>query len=126
VNEGHHDLSHHGGSAEKKAKIAKINRFHMEQFSYFLSKLKAMREGTGSVLDHSMIVCGSAIADGDHHVHKDLPVLLCGGGAGALKPGRHIKFPTGTPMTNLYLSMFDAMGVKADRVGDSTEPLKDI
>ena len=93
VTDGHHDLSHHGGSNEKQAKIAKINRFHMEQFANFIGKLKGMREGSGTVLDNSMIVCGSAIADGDRHAHHDLPVLLCGGGAGALKPGRHVEFP---------------------------------
>ena len=93
VNEGHHDLSHHGNSPEKKAKIAKINRCHMEQFAGFLAKLKTMREGSGTVLDNSMIVLGSGIADGNAHEHHDLPVLLAGGGAGALKPGRHVKFP---------------------------------
>ena len=85
-----------------------------------------MRESRGTVLDNSMIVLGSAIADGDRHAHNDLPVLLCGGGGGALKPGRHIKFEKDTPMTNLYLSMFDVMGVKAERLGDSTGRLKNI
>jgi hypothetical protein len=126
VNDGHHELSHHGGSAEKQAKIAKINRFHMEQFAYFLGKLKGMREGMGSVLDNSMIVCGSAIADGDRHAHHDLPVLLAGGGAGVLKPGRHVEFGKETPMTNLYLTMLGHMGVKAERLGDSTGPLKNV
>jgi hypothetical protein len=126
VTDGHHDLSHHGGSSEKQAKIAKINRYHLEQFAYFLGKLKGMREGSGSVLDNSMIVCGSAIADGDRHAHHDLPVLLCGSGGGALKPGRHVEFPKETPMTNLYLTLLGNMGAKVDRIGDSTEPLKNI
>jgi hypothetical protein len=126
VTDGHHDLSHHGGSAEKQAKIAKINRYHMEQFAHFLAKLKTMREGMGSVLDHSMIVLGSAIADGDRHAHHDLPVLLCGGGSGALKPGRHVEFTQETPMNNLYLALFEQMGVKAERFGDSTGVLKNI
>jgi hypothetical protein len=126
VTDGHHDLSHHGGSNEKQAKIAKINRYHMEQFAYFLGKLKGMREGSGTVLDNSMIVCGSAIADGDRHAHHDLPVLLCGGGAGALKPGRHVEFPSETPMTNLYLTLLGHMGAKAERIGDSTQPLKNV
>jgi hypothetical protein len=120
VNEGHHELSHHSGSAEKKAKIAKINTWHMEQFNGFLTKLKSMREAGGTVLDNSMIVCGSGIADGNAHAHNDLPILLCGGGAGALKPGRHVVYGKDTPMTNLYLTMLDQMGVKADRLGDST------
>ncbi len=126
VNEGHHDLSHHGEDAAKKAKIAKINRYHLEQFAYFLGKLNAMKEGASNVLDHSMIVFGSAIADGNRHSHDDLPVLLCGTGGGTLNAGRHVRYPKETPMTNLYLSLFDRMGVKADRVGDSTGPLKDV
>ena len=125
VNEGHHDLSHHGNSAEKKAKIAKINRFHVEQFAGFLAKLKAMREQSGTVLDNSMIVLGSGIADGNKHQHNELPVLLCGQGAGALQPGRHVKFSE-TPMTNLYLTLLSQMGVKADRIGDSTGMLKNV
>ncbi len=126
VTEGHHELSHHGNSAEKKEKIAKINRFHMEQVAYLLTKLQTMKEGAGSVLDNSMIVVGSAIADGNAHAHHDLPVLLCGGGAGSLKPGRHVRYDKETPMTNLYLSLLDRMGVKADRLGDSTGRLDRI
>jgi hypothetical protein len=126
VTDGHHDLSHHGHSPDKQAKIAKINHYHMEQFAYFIAKLKSMREGSGTLLDNCMIVCGSAIADGDRHDHHDLPVLLCGGGAGAFKPGRHVRFAKETPMTNLFLTMFDLMGVKADRIGDSTGRLKGV
>jgi hypothetical protein len=126
VTDGHHDLSHHGGSAEKQAKIAKINKYHIEQFAYFLDRLKKMREGSGTVLDNSMIVLGSAIADGDRHAHHDLPILLCGAGGGALTPGRHVEFAKETPMTNLYLKLFENMGVKADRFGDSTGVLKNV
>jgi hypothetical protein len=126
VSDGHHDLSHHGNSQEKKDKIAKINHYHMEQFAYFLGKLKAMREGSGSVLDNSMIVCGSAIADGNAHAHHDLPVLLCGSGGGAVTAGRHFRYEKETPMTNLYLTLLDRMGVKADSLGDSTGKLKDV
>jgi hypothetical protein len=126
VNDGHHEISHHGGSAEKKGKIAKINQWHMERFAEFLAKLKTMRESGGTVLDNSMIVIGSAIADGDRHAHHDLPVLLAGGGAGALKPGRHVEYPKNTPMTNLYMTMMHHMGVKADKLGDSTGKLENV
>jgi hypothetical protein len=126
VTEGHHDLSHHGNSAEKKEKIAKINRFHIEQVAYFLGKLQSMKEGVGTVLDNSMIVVGSAIADGNAHQHHDLPVLLCGGGAGSLKPGRHVRYDKETPMTNLYMALLDRMGAKTDKIGDSTGKLEKI
>jgi hypothetical protein len=127
VTDGHHELSHHGNSTEKKEKIARINRYHMEQVAYLLTKLQSMKESTGgSVLDHSMIVVGSAIADGNAHAHHDLPVLLCGGGGGTLKPGRHVRYDTETPMTNLYLSLLDRMSVKTERLGDSTGRLERI
>lgn len=126
VNEAHHEISHHGGSPDKKAKLAKINQYHMERFAEFLAKLKTSREGAGSVLDNSMIVLGSAIGDGDRHNHNDLPVLLAGGGGGALKPGRHVQYAKDTPMTNLYLTMMHHMNVKVDKIGDSTGLLENV
>ena len=87
VPEGHHDLSHHGKDAEKQAKIKKINIYHVEQFAYFLAKLRSIREGDGTVLDHSMIVYGSGISDGDRHNHDDLPILVAGRGGGTIKGG---------------------------------------
>lgn len=126
VPEGHHDLSHHEGRLERKQKIAKINRFHIEQFAYFLKQLKSMPEGQGNVLDNSMIVYGSGIADGNSHNHNDLPVLLAGRGRGQLNPGRHVRFEGRPPMTNLFLSMLDRMGAPVDQLGDSTGRLENI
>ena len=120
VPDGHHDLSHHGGNTEKLDKIARINRLHVEQFAYFIERLKSVREGEGTLLDHSMIMYGSGLSDGNRHNNEDLPVLLAGRGGGTLEPGRHIKFRRETPMANLFLSMLDRMGVQADRFGDST------
>jgi hypothetical protein len=126
VPEGHHDLSHHGRNAEKQAKIAKINRFHIEQFAYFVQKLQSIREGEGTLLDHSMIVYGSAIGDGDRHNHDDLPVLLVGSGGGAFRTGRHVIYPRNTPMANLFLNMMDVLHVQAEKFGDSTGRLEGL
>ncbi len=126
VTDGHHDLSHHGGNEEKKAKIAKINTFHMRQFAYFIEKLRSTKDGEGTLLDNSMILYGSGLADGNRHEHHNLPVLLAGRGGGSVSPGRHIQAPKETPMTNLFLSMLDRMGAKTERIGDSTGPLKEI
>jgi hypothetical protein len=123
VADGHHDLSHHGGNKEKKEKIARINQFHMQQFAWFLERLKSVREGEGTLLDNCMIVYGSGISDGDAHAHNDLPVIMAGRGAGTLNPGRHVRYPKDTPMTNLYLSMLERMDVKEERFGDSTGKL---
>jgi len=123
VPEGHHDLSHHGNDAAKKEKIRKINLFHMRQLAYLLEKLNGVQEGDGTLLDHCMLAYGSGIHDGNAHNHEDLPLLLAGGGCGTLTPGRHMKFATETPLSNLWLSMLDRMEVSWDRLGDSTGSL---
>ena len=123
VTEGHHTLSHHGGNKEKIDQIRKIDKFHIEQFAYFLQKLSQMKEGEKSVLDNSMILFGCGIGDGNRHNHNDLPILLAGRGGGKITPGRHVKYDQNTPLCNLYVSMLDAVGVKVDRFGDSTGPL---
>ncbi|MBI4601364.1 MAG: DUF1552 domain-containing protein [Planctomycetes bacterium] len=120
VPEGHHDLSHHGGNKEKQAKIAKINRFHMEGFAYFIAKLKGVREGDGTLLDHCMIVYGSGIGDGNRHNHDELPVVLLGRGGGSIETGRHVRYKRNTPLNNLYLCLLDRMDASVDALGDST------
>jgi hypothetical protein len=126
VAEGHHDMSHHGGNKDKKAKIQKINQFHIDQFAYLLGKLKAIKEGDGTLLDHCMIVYGSGIGDGDRHNHDNLPILLAGKGGGTLKMGRHIRYAKETPLMNLYLNMLDRMDVHIDSFGDSTGRLTEL
>lgn len=123
VRGGHHDQSHHGNDPEKRKNLARINRFHAELFAHFLKRLKETPEGNGTLLDNSMIVYGSGLADPDHHDHGNLPLLLAGRGGGTIAPGRHIRFEKDTPMANLFLSMMDRMGVDAPRFGDSTGKL---
>ncbi len=127
ISEGHHHLSHHKNKAETLEKIAKIDHFYMQQLAYFLGRLEEMKDADGSsVLDNSMVVYGCAISDGDRHNHDDLPIVLAGGGGGTLTPGRHVDFDSNVPMTNLYLSMLDRMGVSLDRFGDSTGRVKNL
>jgi hypothetical protein len=126
VAEGHHSISHHRNDENKIAKLAKIDRFYVQQFAYFLKKLQHLQEADGSsLLDHCMVVYGSGISDGNRHNHEDLPVLLAGGSAAGLKVGRHKRFD-GLPMTNLYLSLLGKMGVDAEALGDSTGKLADV
>jgi hypothetical protein len=119
VPEGHHDLSHHGGNPQKHEKLVRINRFHVGQLAYFLRKLKGTREAGGTLLDHSMVLYGSGISDGDRHNHDDLPIILAGRGGGTLAPGRHLRYGK-TPLCNLFLSMLDRMGTPVETLGDST------
>lgn len=124
VNEGHHELSHHGKSEHKQAQIAKINRYHLDRFAYLLKQLSSVREGERTLLDNSLIVYGSGISDGDRHNHDNLPIILAGSGAGRIKTGRHIRYENGTPLCNLYLWMMQQMGAKADQFGDSNGIVK--
>lgn len=126
VTEGHHTVSHHGRDKQKVEAIRKIDRFHVEQLAYFLGRLKSIREGSGTLLDSSMVMLGSGIGDGDRHNHDDLPILMAGRGGGAISPGRHLQFSRNTPLCNLYVSMLDAMGTPVKRFGDSTGPLKGL
>ncbi len=126
VPEGHHDLSHHGNDQTKKSKLRQINTFHVKQLAHLLEKLKSIREGDGTLLDHAMIAYGSGNSDGNRHNHDDLPILLAGGGCGTLGPGRHIRYPNETPLTNLWLAMLNRMSVESAQLGDSTGVLQGL
>lgn len=105
-------------------KVAQINVYHVQLFAAYLKKLKAVKEGNGTMLDNVMLVYGAGISDGNRHNHEDLPMLLAGRGGGQLKPGRHIAYKPGKPMTNLYLSLLDCLGVQPEKIGDSTGKLE--
>ncbi len=126
VKEGHHDLSHHGNSAEKKAKIAEINRFHVTQLAYIIERMKSIKEGDGTLLDHTMLCYGSGNSDGNRHNHDDLPILVAGKGCGTIKTGRHVVYPNRTPLNNLWLSMLNRMDIKTAQLGDSTGELPNL
>ena len=126
VSDVHHGLSHHRRDQEKIRKISKINRFHIEQFAYFLGKMKSVSDGEGTLLDSSMIVYGSGLSDGNLHTHEGLPVLLAGRAGNTLKPGRHMVYAEKTPLNNLFLSMLDRMGIPTETLGDSTGKLEHL
>jgi hypothetical protein len=123
VPDGHHACSHHQNDPVKLAKLAKINRYHIQHFTYFLEKLRATPDGDGSLLDHSVFVYGSGISDGNIHFHLDLPMVVVGGGAGTLHGGRHLKYASDTPLSNLYVALLDKLGLPLDQFGDSTGQL---
>jgi hypothetical protein len=123
ISEGHHGLTHHSGDKEKIEKVTQINCYHIKSLTYALDKLKAVKEGDGTLLDHSMIVYGSGISDGNRHDHSNLPLVLAGRGNGTLKPARHVRYAPETPMANLFVSMLDRMGVEPERFGDSNGKL---
>jgi hypothetical protein len=116
----HHSLTHHQGDTAKIEKVIRINIFHTTLFQHFLEKMQAVNDGDGSLLDHSLLIYGSALGDGNLHLYKDLPVLLVGGGVGGIRGGRHIRYAEDTPMANLYLTLLDKLGVSLESFGDST------
>jgi hypothetical protein len=120
----HHPLTHHQHDAVKIAKVVQINIFHAKMFSYYLEKLRSTPDGDGSLLDHLVLLYGSSLSDGNEHSHHDLPTLIMGGGLGQVKTGRHIRYPKDTPMPNLFLTLLDKVGVKVDKLGDSTGKLE--
>jgi hypothetical protein len=126
VSEGHHDLSHHGNDAAKKAKIRDINTFHTRQLAYLLEKMKSVPEGDGTLLDHAMVAYGSGNSDGNAHNHDNLPILLAGGGCGTLTSGRHIRYPKETPLNNLWVSLLNRMEIDVAQLGDSTGALAEL
>jgi hypothetical protein len=123
VSEQHHPLSHHQEDPEKLAKLTRINTFHASLFAYYLDRLKATTDGEGSLFDHSVVLYGSGMSNSNQHVPHQLPIVLTGKGSGQIKGGRHVRFPNGTPLTNLYLTMLHKLGVPVERVGDSNGQL---
>jgi uncharacterized protein DUF1552 len=124
INDPHHPFTHHQGDPQKIEKAAQVNLFHMQMFAYSLEKLRSTPDGDGSLLDHSMIVYGSGLSDGNLHLPLDLPILLVGGGAGQLKGNRHLKYPQKTPLANLFLTLLDKLGIPTENFGDGTGELE--
>jgi hypothetical protein len=122
VKGGHHELSHHEGRPEKTGPYQRINRWHVEEYARMLQRMAAIREGEGTLLDHSMVVFGCAMRDGNAHDPSDLPIVVAGRGGG-LPVGQHLAFPNPTRLCNLWLALLQRMGVESDAFGDSSGPL---
>ena len=116
----HHSLTHHQGDTAKIEKVLRINIFHATLYRYFLERLRSIPDGDGSLLDHSLLVYGSALSDGNMHLYKDLPVFVVGGGVAGIEGDRHVRYPENTPIANLYLALLDKVGIQLESFGDST------
>jgi hypothetical protein len=121
IADSHHGLTHHGGDKEKIEKCIQISRYQMEQFGYFISKLKATPDGDGTLFDHVMVTYGSGLSR--DHDHDNLPTIVTGGGNGLFKLGRHVKYAPETPLANLHVAMMDQMGIPAESFADSNGKL---
>ena len=120
---GFHGASHHANVRDRMDQFALINKYHVQMLEYFVSKLADTADGDGSLLDHSMLLYGSSMSNGNQHDHGPLPLILMGGASGKLQGNRHIVAKAETPMSNLLLGMLDTLGVRQDSFGDSTDRL---
>jgi hypothetical protein len=121
INEAHHPISHHGNQPEKLARLARINAYHVLLFSYLVEKLKATKDGDGTLLDHTSYLLGSGMGNPNVHDHTNLPVVLAGG-----KGGRHLRYSSPIPLANVHLSLLEKVGVHTEKFGDSTGLIEDL
>jgi len=126
VPEGHHTVSHHQLNPHNIEQYTKINIHQVSLFSKLIDRMHNTPDGDGSLLDHSIMMYGTGMGDGDHHTPYDLPVILVGGGSGKMKGGRHIKYAMHTPFMNLGLTLLDKVGVQVDSISDSTGLLTNL
>jgi hypothetical protein len=126
IPDGHHPLTHHRNQLPLMEKVSQINTYHVQQFAGWVEKLKSIQEGDGSLLDNSMIVYGAGLTDGNRHNHEDLPTLIAGRAGNYIKPGRRIVYRKETPMSNLFLTMMDRMGVHVENFGDASGRLQGL
>jgi hypothetical protein len=126
VPDPHHPLSHHGNDPAKIERMSRINAFHVSLFAEFLGKLKATREGNGTLLDHSLFLYGSGIGNPNIHDHTNLPIIVAGGGATGMKGNRHLRFAKPTPLANLHLTLLDKAGVRLDKFADSNGKVNEL
>ncbi len=121
-----HATSHHQNNPEKLEKLTKINTYHVSLIAYFMDKLKAIPDGDGTLLDHSLVLFGSSMSNSNMHNHSPLPVFVAGGACGRMKGGRHIKYPEDTPMANLLATTLVKAGLNENHIGDSTGILSEV
>jgi hypothetical protein len=115
-----HNLSHHSNDRGNMDRFAQLNTYHMTKFAYFVDRLKATSDGDGTLLDHSLVLYGSSLSDGNQHNFSPLPIVLAGGASGKVKGGRHLVFPKDTHMSNLLVAMLNTLDARVEKFGDST------
>jgi hypothetical protein len=126
VKGNHHSISHHMDKPEFLEEYTRITQWHIEQYAYFLGKLKSIKEGDKTLLENSMVVFNSDLRDGNRHSPRNLPVILAGQGGGKIKTGQNVAYAKETPLANLYMSMLHAMNIEQKQFGDSTGTLPNI
>lgn len=120
---GHHSMTHAQNNEKVRRELEQLDRFHVEQFARLVAKMDSIPEGEGTLLDNMMFTLGSGLSSGALHVYTDLPIVVAGSGGGRIATNCHYQSSAGTPVANLWLAMAQVMGVRTDRIADSTGPL---
>jgi hypothetical protein len=126
VPDAFHALSHHQNNAAKLARLLRVQTYHSRMFARFVQKLADMPDGDGSLLDHSILVYGSNMANSNAHDHFPLPTAIVGGGCGAIKGNQHLRYPDRTPLSNAMLTVLNRAGVPVESIGDSTGTISEV
>lgn len=126
VADSHHPLSHHSNDVPKLERLHKVNAYHFRQFARLVDKLSLLPEGEGTMLDNSLFLYGTGISDSNTHFFDDLPIAVVAGKETGIDGGRYVRYPQGTPLANLHVSLLDKLGVRLDSFGDSTGPLANL
>jgi len=126
VNEPHHPVSHHGNMPDKLALQTRINTYHLSLFAYFLEKLRSIPDGESTLLDHTLMLYGSGMSNSNTHSYLNVPTMVVGGPAFGMRGGRHLRYPNGTPLANLHLTMLQRLNLQVERFGDSTGTLSEL
>jgi hypothetical protein len=124
IGDGHHQISHHQNEPTNISQLTTIDTWEIEQLAYLLRRMKSVQEGESNLLDNSLVFFSSEIEDGNRHRHSNLPIILAGGGGGAIRSGRHIRYTNAPPIANLFISMLQTVGVEMASFGlEGTGPL---
>jgi hypothetical protein len=125
VSDSHHPVSHHQEDPAKLERLGKVNEYQFRQFGHLVKKLAATPEGDGNMLDNSLFLYGTGISDSNTHFHDDLPIALVGGKAAGIRGGQYIRYPKGTPLTNLHIAILEKLGFNVETLATAPANSKD-
>jgi hypothetical protein len=125
VPDAFHPLSHHNNEAAKIDRLGKVQTYHTQVLAKFIDKLAKMPDGDGTMLDHSLFLYGSNMANSNQHNHYPLPTALIGGWK-TVRGGQHIVTPEKTPLANVLLTVLDRVGIRQDKMGNSTGKILEV
>ena len=126
VSDSHHPLSHHQDKPANLERLHKVNEHHFQQFAYLVERMASLPAGDGTLLDSTLFLYGTAISDSNTHFHDDLPIALVAGKATGIKGDRYVRYPKGTPLANLHVTLLEKLGVPIEKFGDATGKLGNL